>query len=141
MNLIDNIKVWKHTGRTTDLASGTTHIDMQNWDGCLFLLIQATTNLASSGTLIVQQSSAASTGAGIWQSTFSNKVRLGSSRSMMLVDVVKPLRRYLRLQTLTCTGVAIIPITYSGRRAGSTEHWSFVRASSNQPSGVHICTT
>lgn len=141
MNLLRNIKIWKPTGLSTHVASGTTHIDMSNWDGCLFILVNGTTYYNSTGTLIIQQSSAASTGAGIWQSTFSNKCTWGSTNRIMAVDVVKPLRRYLRLQTLTCTGVAVIPITYSGRMVGTTEHMLTIRATSNQPSNVHICTS
>ena len=141
MNLLSNIKIWKPAGLSTHAASATTHIDMMNWDGCLFILINGTTYVTSTGTLIVQQSSAASTGLGIWGSTFSNKVQFGSTNRMMAVDVVRPLRRYLRLKALTCTGVSIIPITYKGRLTGTTGHMLPIRATSNQPSGVHICTS
>lgn len=141
MNLLSNIKIWKPTGLSTHVASATTHIDMSNWDGCLFILVGATTYVTSTGSIRIQQSSAASTGAGIWSSTFSNKVFIGSTNRIMAVDVYRPLRRYLRLKTVTTTGVAIIPITYAGRGVGSTRHMLPIAPTSNQPSGVHICTS
>lgn len=141
MNLLSNIKIWKPTGLSTHVSGATTHIDMSNWDGCLFILINATTYVTSTGSIQIQQSSAASTGAGIWTSTFSNKCGFGSTNRIMAVDVVRPLRRYLRLKPLTCTGVSVIPITYRGRMVGTTEHLLPIHPTSNQPSGVHICTS
>jgi len=146
MNLLSNIKIWQKSGSgstgnaATGAAISSTFIDMSNWDGCLFLVIAGTTVLASSGVITVQQCTGTSTGGG-WASTFTNKLILGSSHRILAVDVVKPLRRYLRLKTLTCTGMIVVPITYSGRARGSTELLNIVRATSNQPSGVHICTS
>ena len=141
MNLLSQIKIWKPAGLSTHVASATTHIDMSNWDGCLFILVNGTTYVTSTGSIYIQQSSAASTGLGIWGSTFSNKITFGTTNRIMAVDVVRPLRRYIRLKALTCTGVGIIPITYRGRLAGSTENLLPIRPTSGQPSGVHICTS
>ena len=141
MNLLRNIRIWKPTGYSTHVASATTFIDMSNWGGCLFVMINGTTYVASTGSVIITQSSAASTGLGSYNSTYSNVVGFGSTNRVMAIDVVKPLKRYLRLRPLTCTGMIVIPITYAGRQVGSTDHWSVIAPTSNQPSGVHVCTS
>jgi len=142
MNLLENVRIYKpNKGSTHISAQASTWVDCADQNGVLFVLVQAATQALSTGTLIVQQSSALSTGAGILQSTFSDKLGLGSTNRIMAVDVVKPIKRYVRLRMLTCTGFTAIPIAYGGRIRGSTEAKNIINVTSNVPSGVHVCTT
>ncbi|MFH0957707.1 MAG: hypothetical protein V1897_03300 [Pseudomonadota bacterium] len=146
MNLLEHVKITAGLqgsthgiGATAGLAS--TFLDMQGWDGVLFTLIKVSSAINSSGTIIIQQSSAASTGAGIMQSTFNSGIgphfTSGVTQNAYAIDVVRPLRRYVRIRTLTCTGVAQVAIQYKGRRLGSTE----AKVNIQTQSGVHLCTT
>src|SRR5512139_359178 len=144
MNLLNNIKIWKPRGTGSTAATITpasTFIDMSNWDGCLFLIISGSSFFASTGTVVLMNSSAASTGAGVLASTYSQKLKLGSTNRICAIDVVRPLKRYLHLNTLTCTGMIVLPITYKGRLFGSTQDLSYVLPTTNQPTGVVPVTT
>ena len=142
MNLLDQTKIYKPTYPSSEAAAvNSTFIDCLGYEGVLFLLSIGSSVLTSTGSVvIVQTSHTASTAAGIAY-TFSNKVRLGTTRRIMAIDVVKPLKRYVSLRTITCTGVGIHAIAYSPRRMGSTEARSVINATSNQPSAVWVCTT
>ena len=144
MNLLDSIKLFRPVGGSTVGDGGpgaTTFIDTQGWQGVLFLFT-GTSGVASSGTVIIQQSSAASTGLGIMQSTFSNKIHSSTStRKVGAIDVYRPIKRYVRLSLLTCTGIQVTAIAYSGRRLGSTEAGVYSRTTRFVPSAVHVCTT
>lgn len=141
MNLLDNVKITGSLSGSTHGTGGaaTTWIDMGGWEGVLFAFVKTSSAVNSSGTIIIQQSSALSTGAGILQSTFSNGINLSSgiNNTALAVDVYKPLKRYVRLRKLTCTGLAYVALQYSGRRLGSTE----ARGNLYTQSGVHLCTT
>jgi len=140
MNLLDNVKIWRPMGGSTVGSGGagnTTFIDCAGAGGVLFVMT-ASSAVKSTGTVLVQQSSAASTGAGIYQSTFSNAVKgTTSTWNVWGIDVVKPLKRYVRLKMLTCTGIQVIPIVYNLGMAGSTENQVYL----NAESGVHVCTS
>lgn len=139
MNLLKQTKITTYWGSTRGNGiPATTFLDMSNWDGCLFILNKASSNVASTGSLLVQQSSAASTGAGIWSATFTAVFKpTTGEKYTVAVDVVRPLRRYLRLRTLTTTGIAITAIQYSGRRLGTTQ----AQVNLATISDVHVCTS
>ena len=140
MNLIDHVKIYPMAGRTTNVAGASTFIDTQGAEGVLCIITSHSTKITSSGAITIRQCTGTST-AGAWHSTFSNKVILGTTRWVMAVDIVKPLRRYVQVQTLTCTGFGVLAIPYNLRRMGSTEARSYINASSNQPSGVFVCSS
>lgn len=142
MNLLENTKIYKPTYPSSEATVvGSTYIDTQGHEGVLFLLSIGSSVLTSTGTVvIVQTSHVASTALG-YASTFSNKIRLGTTRRIMAIDVYKPLKRYVSLRTLTCTGVGIHAIAYGLRRMGSTEARSVINATSNQPSAVWVATS
>jgi hypothetical protein len=140
MNISRNIKIWKPTSPTTNIdPPASTHIDLQNWDGCLFLLVNATSHLASTGVCYIQQTTGTSTDNG-WTITTTG-FRVGSTYRITTFELTKPLRRYVRLKTLTATGVQIIPITYSGRMVGTTELLSAIHPTSAQPAKVYCGTS
>lgn len=142
MNLLDQVRIYKPNKASTHVSNAvSTWVYAGDAGGVLFILTQTTTGPASSGTVTVQQASALSTGAGIIPYAYSAKVILGSTNRIMAIDVAKPIKPYVRLRMLTCTGVQAIPVAYSLRRMGSTEARNIVNASSNQPSGVYVCTT
>lgn len=139
MNLLDQIKIHKPYGSSEVGADGSTFIDCQGFSGVLFLLTKnGSSGIASTGAISIQQSTGTSTSGAI-ASTFTSKFK-ASGRNPMAIDVVKPVRRYVRLKMLTCTGIAVTAIAYGGKRLGSTENWAAI-SSSNRPSGIHVCTT
>ena len=144
MNLLSQIKIHVTAGSSVgDGCAGSTFVDMQGYEGCLFLLVPCSSGMASTGTLIIQQCTGTSSGgSNILKSTFTDKFKMhaGHPYYPMAVDVYKPLRRYVRLRTLTCTGMMVVPITYGARRMGSTEALVYIH-SSNRPSAVHICSS
>lgn len=141
MNLLSNIKIHKPTYPSSEAtAIHSTAIDCQGYEGVLFLLSIGSSVLTSTGTVVIVQSSGTSTALG-YASTFSNKVRLGTTNRIMAIDVYKPLKRYVTVRTLTCTGVGIHAIAYGARRQGSTEARSVINVTSNQPSDVHVCSS
>ena len=142
MNLLENVRIYKPNKASTHIQNvASTWVNCAGWNGVLFLLIQGATQALSTGTVIIQQSSALSTGAGILQTTFSDKIGLGSTNRMMAIDVFKPIKPFVRLRMLTCTGVQAVPMAYLGRMRGTTEAKDIVNRTSNQPSGVYACTT
>lgn len=140
MNLLNQTKIFKPTYPSSEAtAVNSTAIDCQGYEGVLFLLSIGSSVLTSSGTIVIVQSSGTSTALG-YASTFSNKVIIGTTNRIMAVDVYKPLKRYVTLRTLTCTGVGIHAIAYGARRLGSTEALVY-SGSSNRPSAVHVCSS
>lgn len=140
MNLLEQIKIYKPVGSSEVSTAATTFIDMAGWEGCLFLITKnGSSDIDSTGSFIIRQTShVASTALG-YASTFSYVFK-ASGRNPMAIDVYRPLKRYVSLKGLTCTGMSITAIAYGGRRLGSTEAWVNIH-SSNRPSGVHVCTT
>lgn len=134
-NLLERVKVTTVVGASGLSVGNSTFIDMAGWEGCMFIL-PVPSGVVSTGSLIVQQSSAASTGAGILQSTFSNAVTY-ASKDVGIVDVVRPLKRYIRLKHLTCTGAGSIAIQYNSKLAGTTD----AKVNIGTWSGVHVCTS
>jgi hypothetical protein len=136
MNLLDQVKITGMAGSTKADPASSTFLNMSGWDGCLFLMV-GTSQITSTGTAIIQQATGTST-AGAYASTFSNGLAFAAGvQNIIAIDVVRPLRQYLRLSTLTCTGVNVIAIQHSPRRAGSTE----ARVNLKTMSGVHVCTS
>ena len=138
MNLLNNIKIWKRTGGGTTWAPGTasggpntTFIDMSNWGGCMFLLVAASTVGPSTGTVFLRQTTGQSTAGGKALGS-SYKIILGSTNRVAALDFYRPTHRYVQLKTLTCTGIIVVPITYGGRRVGSTEDWVYIKPTSGQ---------
>lgn len=141
MNLLEHVKINVSAGGST-IGGGiaaSTWLDMSGFDGVLYLLSKSSTHAGSSGTIIVQQSSALSTGAGIFQSTFSNGAHFttGLESNPVAVDVVRPLKRYVRLRLLTCTGIFVTSLQYMARNEGSTE----AKVQLQTISGVHLCSS
>ena len=125
MGLLEHVKITGGRGSTgTIKAYESTFLDMQGWDGCLFILHPGTTRMSSSGTLILRECTGTST-AGAWATTMTNSVHWKDSThprgDIGAVDFYRPIRRYVQLATLTCSGTFVIPIQYRGSRLGSTE--------------------
>ncbi len=146
MSLLEKVKIFRVMGGSTVGNGGagvTTFVDAAGAGGVLFLMT-CSSACKSTGTIIVQQSSAASTGAGIFQSTFSNIIKGTTSTA---IDVAKPLKRYVRLKLLTCTGIAVTPIAYNLGQAGSTQLGTYLNTYKvdhdidGRESGVHVCTS
>ena len=141
MNLLENVQIKSSLHGSTHGAgiTGSTWLDMAGWGGCLFILTKASSQIGSSGEIVIRNSSAASTGAGCLASTFTELVHFatGPGNNPVAIDVVKPIKRYLSLRLLTCTGIKVTSLQYFGRMRGTTE----AKAVLQTISAVHHITT
>jgi hypothetical protein len=123
------------TAGTSTLTSDV--VDLQGWDGCLFI---ALTGDATSGTVLTlaalgntansTSGAVAITGA---SASYTSTSATDADNKMLLVDVVRPLKRYahvtLTRATQNCVCNGIIAIKYRGAKAPITQSASHVIAS------------
>lgn len=117
MNLSKNIKVLNLKDAATAAASDITDatvVDTAGYDGCLFITKFGTS--AANNGIKVQQDTASGFGAGA--DLASSQQLLDGTKKIAIVDVYRPLERYLRpivLRGTSSTHDATIAILYSGR--------------------------
>lgn len=98
---------------TSEITGGT--IDMQNFEGCLFVVKFGTA--ASNNQLQAQQDSAS--GMGTVQDLKNTLTTVGSSDEIVYLDIYRPTKRFIRIQAERGTSTTIdwgIAIKYGPRK-------------------------
>ena len=110
MNLLDRTKqtILFPTGSTSGgTANPSTYLDMAGWEGCMFI-IATCTQLDTTGSFVVRQSSDASTGGAYTYTTDLGVTFTTGLKQGIVLDIYRPLKRYLQHEVETRVGRAII---------------------------------
>ena len=125
MNLSDRTKVqllWRTDSTSGGTGAASTWIDMHGWNACK-MIVMTCTHLDTTGSFVVMNSSATSTGAGVLTYTTDLAVNFSTDYQQGIVlDIRNPRKRYLAIQPKWSTGkIRGVAVCYGGRRQGSTE--------------------
>lgn len=141
-NLVQNIAAWNHiiqtTAGSTDLT-GANVIDMQNFDGCLFVGIVDTVTAAGTIRMYPQHSDSTSTTDLVSTTAAANIAGTTASTTshddqLIMLDVYKPQKRYLGVyvdKASQNSEVRVIALPYNLRKgpiSQSTEQYGVVDA-------------
>jgi hypothetical protein len=112
-------KLW--TNSSTDAVAASTYVDCQGYDGC-YILVQGSSNMGSTGQIVVRQTSATSTGLAYTITRTSGMNFTTDVSEYIVLDVYRPLKRYVSIKPAFSSGILKgVALRYAGRRAGSTE--------------------
>lgn len=125
--LSKNVKILSVYDPTTGTSTGilaTATVDMAGFDGCMFILTMGNCSTAVSMTAQAATSTTAGDFATITKGTSNVTVSSTEANRAMMIDVYKPLQRYLRC-TINSTGASntgcgTVAIQYGARVAPTT---------------------
>ncbi len=134
MNLAKNVSVdLLHVGAvagTSDITDGAS-VDMQGWDGAMFIA-QLGALSANQVTNLQILGADADTGHAALSGAVTANAADGDSDKLLIVDVVKPIHRYLKPLLNRATGNAvldgIICVRYRGSKAPVTQGATVISA-------------
>lgn len=125
--LSENVGIRFVTPRPSDFAVGavdSTSIDMEGWEGCLFVIPTGVVD-PSTGIVTMSIYSSSDNGAGDAFAQIGSQVAISgasASGTLGVIDVVRPRERWIRARVVwNGTGSqwnGVIAIPYNGRRGG-----------------------
>jgi len=108
-------------------TTGTSDaLDMQNWDGVVFIGILGAGTATGTLSLKVQQcTTSGGTYADLTGTSSGNSTATTDNNKMIIIDIFRPLKRYLKVITTRGTAntilEALIAIQYRGRKVPVTQ--------------------
>ena len=114
-------RLWNIDSTSGGQAMASTFIDMVGYDGCMAMIV-GSTHLSSTGSIVIRQTSAMSTGVA-WTITKTTGMDFSTGLTeAIILDCYRPLKRYLSFKARFSSGwVNGWAILYGGHGAGTTE--------------------